>query len=105
MPTAGFVSGPVRQRVLARALEADFEDQTEDDITARFDENEFVTEYAATNPGEDLAEVFAEWVYADETSDGDRIVDQKMRFFDQFPELVAVHEHLREVLGFTLVDV
>ncbi|MGV8911953.1 MAG: hypothetical protein ACOH14_04980 [Rhodoglobus sp.] len=75
-----------------------FDAETEDDKEARYSPDEFVTDYAATIPTEDAAEVFAEWVIADEPSDGDNIVDQKLRFFEDYPELVELRDSIREAL-------
>ncbi|QYH35658.1 hypothetical protein [Salinibacterium sp. M195] len=77
---------------------AEFDAETEEDKEARYTPVEFVTDYAATIPSEDAAEVFAEWVLADELADGDRIVDQKLRFFEDYPELVELRETIREGL-------
>lgn len=65
-----------------------------------YDKNkeEFVTEYASTNPVEDLAESFAEFVYKDKPS-GDSIVDQKLKFFYNYHELVKLRGELRSRLG------
>ena len=62
---------------------------------------------------EDMAETFAEWVllnaptgpkfvnedpHYDAPVTGDRVVDEKLRFFDQFPELVALRTNIRDQL-------
>ncbi len=74
--------------------------ETDESRDARYSEDEFVTDYAATNPSEDIAEVFAEWVLADEPATGDTIVAQKLRFFDDYPEVVALRLDIREALGY-----
>jgi len=43
-------------------------------------EDEFVSDYAATNPGEDIAESFATFVLKPAPS-GDTLADQKVAFF------------------------
>lgn len=58
----------------------------------------FVTEYAATNPAEDLAEIFAEWVLADELPEGDLEKWEKMQFFEDYPEAVELREEIRASL-------
>ncbi len=59
--------------------------------------NDFVTEYAATNPVEDFAETFAVFIVEDRKSD-DEVVNQKVNFFYQFPELVTLREDIREAI-------
>ncbi|MEZ5373010.1 MAG: hypothetical protein R2704_09770 [Microthrixaceae bacterium] len=89
--------------------------QEESDIEARYSPDAYVTDnYSATNPAEDMAETFAEWVLLDAPTGpsfvnndphypypvtGNRVIDQKLRFFDQFPELVALRANIREQLG------
>lgn len=66
-----------------------------DDLTQEmksfYDKNRtmFVTEYAATNPLEDIAESWTAFILQP-TPTGQSIADQKIRFFDQFPELVEL---------------
>ncbi|MEL0626326.1 hypothetical protein V6245_05130 [Salinibacterium amurskyense] len=76
----------------------DFDAETEEDKEERYTPDEFVTDYAATIPTEDAAEVFAEWVLADELPSGDSIVDEKLRFFEDYPELVELRDTIREGL-------
>ncbi len=89
--------------------------EEEADIEERYSPDEHVTDnYAATNPAEDMAETFAEWVllnaptgpefvnedpHYDAPITGDSVVDQKLRFFDQFPELLALRTSIRNQLG------
>ena len=88
--------------------------EEEADVEDRYSADEHVTDdYAATNPAEDRAETFAEWVllnaptgpkfvnedpHYDAPVTGDRVVDEKLRFFDQFPELVALRTNIRDQL-------
>ena len=65
----------------------------------RFETGEFVTEYAATIPTEDIAEVFAEWVKNDESPQGDTILERKLRFFDDYAEVVEIRAEARAALG------
>lgn len=58
--------------------------------------NRFVTAYAATNPGEDIAEVFSFFVAMEGKSAGDKILDQKINLFYEFPELVTLRENIRK---------
>ncbi|MGZ0712721.1 hypothetical protein ACWPKO_30715 (plasmid) [Coraliomargarita sp. W4R53] len=64
----------------------------------RYTADSFVTEYAAKNPDEDIAEVFAEWMLLSGVATGDQIVDQKLRFFDDYPELVSFRDEVAQVL-------
>jgi hypothetical protein len=76
------------------ATDDDYSEE-DDAVAERYSPDEYVTEYAATNPDEDLAEVFAEWVLSDEPATGDDVVDQKLRFFDDYPEIVQLREEIR----------
>ena len=57
----------------------------------------FVTEYAATNPGEDIAESFAKFVLSGKTG-GATVADQKVDFFNAYPELIVMRENIRRTL-------
>ncbi len=59
----------------------------------------FVTEYASTNPGEDIAESFARFVLLDQPT-GSQIKDQKVRFFYEFQELVTIRSQIRAGIDF-----
>ena len=59
-----------------------------DDFYSKY-EDQFLTDYSATNPAEDIAESFGFFVFADKP-DGDRIAEQKILFFYQYPELVEL---------------
>jgi hypothetical protein len=61
-------------------------------------EEDFVSDYAATNLGEDFAESFMTFVIED-VPEGATVVAQKLQFFTQFPELVELREHIREELA------
>ena len=54
----------------------------------------FVSEYAAYNPEEDIAESFCTFVLEDEPT-GSRIKDQKVAFFYRFEELVEIRDAIR----------
>lgn len=56
----------------------------------------FVTEYAATNPGEDVAEVFTVFVTQDNMPAGNTIADQKVRALYNYPELVSLRDEIRQ---------
>lgn len=59
-------------------------------------QDRFVTEYAATNPGEDVAEVFAVFVTQDDQPTGNSIADQKVRLMYNYPELVDLRNSIRK---------
>ena len=60
-------------------------------------ENSFVTEYAATNPGEDIAESFASFIFKNKTQ-STLVKDQKAMFFYNYPELVKIRDNIRRAL-------
>ena len=64
---------------------------TDDFYFAR--EADFVTDYAATNPGEDIAESWAFFVTQPKPA-GNTIAEKKVLFFYQFPELVALRDEI-----------
>lgn len=57
-------------------------------------EEDFVSDYAATNVVEDIAESFMTFVLEDEPT-GDSVAAQKLDFFWQLPEYVAIRERIR----------
>jgi hypothetical protein len=58
----------------------------------------FVTEYAATNPEEDIAETFASFVFRKKISAVSSVAEEKVNFFYQFSELENMRESIRNVL-------
>ena len=58
----------------------------------------FVSDYAATNPEEDMAEAFRVFVLKDKPS-GKKISDDKVKFYYQFAELVKIRTEIRKGLG------
>ena len=75
---------------------------------AKFDADVYATDYATTNPLEDVAEVFAEWVLNDaeppvvndagewrEVELGS-VLDMKLDFFERYPELVEARVRIRD---------
>ena len=81
-------------------------DQIEDendrlDATYAFYEkytDRFVSDYAATNPGEDIAESFTAFVLKDKPT-GDSIAEKKVQFFYNFPPLMEIRSHIRSQLA------
>lgn len=57
-------------------------------------EDDFVSDYAATNAVEDIAESFMTFVLEDEPS-GDTVVARKLGFFWSYPDYVAIRERIR----------
>ncbi|MFK7935508.1 MAG: putative zinc-binding metallopeptidase [Saprospiraceae bacterium] len=73
------------------------EDASDRELNNFYDkyEDRFVTDYAATNPVEDFAEVFATFITSDSRPEGNVIKDQKVQFLYEYPELVDLREHMR----------
>jgi hypothetical protein len=62
--------------------------------------DQFVSDYAATDPTEDIAESWTQFVLHPKPA-GMTIADQKVRFFYEFPELVELR---RQILGRLYAD-
>jgi len=58
----------------------------------------FVTNYAATNPGEDIAEVFATFVTMSGKPDGSTLAEKKILLMYDEPELVQLRDYIRSNL-------
>jgi hypothetical protein len=56
-------------------------------------QDQFVTNYAATNPGEDIAETWAYFILTPKPQ-GNTIAEQKVLFFYQYPELVELRQEI-----------
>jgi hypothetical protein len=56
-------------------------------------EDQFITDYAATSPEEDIAESFSFFILA-ERPGGDSIAAEKVLFFYQFPELIRLRQQI-----------
>ncbi|CAN5460236.1 hypothetical protein BH10ACT7_BH10ACT7_17920 [soil metagenome] len=74
-------------------------DATNSDSDVAYDfylehEDDFVSDYAATNVVEDIAESFMTFVLEDEPS-GDSVVAQKLLFFWGYPQMVVIRERIR----------
>lgn len=61
--------------------------------------DDFVTKYATTNPREDIAESFTDFVLRSKPVNGTLIKDQKILFFYDYPELVTLRDSIRAVIG------
>ena len=62
-------------------------------------QSRFVTQYAATNPGEDIAEVFAVFVTRNGGVNGNSIAEQKIQLMYDHSELVELRNYIRGNLG------
>jgi len=60
--------------------------------------NNFVSEYAATNPEEDIAETYRFFIFGDKPT-GTLEKDQKVLFFYDFPAAVQFRDFIRNALG------
>lgn len=58
----------------------------------------FVTEYAATNPGEDIAESFALFILDKQSTSPQTVAEKKVAFFYNYPALVAFRNDMRQAL-------
>lgn len=58
-------------------------------------EDSFVTEYAATNPWEDIAESFTYFVLQPKPESANKIADSKLIYFYQYPELIKLRNFIR----------
>ncbi|MFQ9918858.1 MAG: hypothetical protein ACLRWQ_23270 [Flavonifractor plautii] len=58
----------------------------------------FVTDYASTDPSEDIAESFTYFVLWD-APEGDAVWEEKLNFFYRYPELVEFRTQARARLG------
>lgn len=58
----------------------------------------FVSDYAATNPGEDIAEVISFFITEDEMRTGNSIADQKIQMMYTFPKLVELRDEIRSTV-------
>lgn len=73
-------------------------DESDDGVAERHVEGGFVSQYAATNPYEDIAESFAEWVLDGDVSAAGGVIGDKLRFFDAYPELIDLKAGVRAAL-------
>lgn len=76
---------------------ADIDTSDEDETTDFYNKypTQFVSEYAATNPVEDAAEIFAHFVLGKKPKNPIMIAKQKVEFLYQFPELVELRSMIR----------
>jgi hypothetical protein len=67
-----------------------------------YTEESFVSEYASTNPEEDIAESFAFYILGRNFSESP-VRESKMNFFNSYPELVEIREDMRNVLAESII--
>jgi hypothetical protein len=82
-------------------LSMGIDDPTNQELVAQFYNmfpDQFVSDYAATNIAEDMAESGMLFVVKDPPSE-DSIASQKILFFFNYPELVALRDYTRAKLG------
>lgn len=72
-------------------------DENQDEQEAFYNkyQDRFVTNYASTNPGEDIAEVFATFVTRNGGVNGVAIAEQKIQLMYDHPELVGLRDFIR----------
>ncbi|WP_058597050.1 hypothetical protein [Microbacterium testaceum] len=58
-------------------------------------EEDFVSDYAATNVSEDFAETFATYVVEPDVDATDSVVARKFAFFDALPEYASARDRIR----------
>lgn len=59
-------------------------------------QDRFLTDYAATNPGEDIAEVFTYFITLKDKPAATTIANKKVRLLYEFPELVEMRNKIRQ---------
>lgn len=64
--------------------------------------SDFVSDYASTNPAEDIAESWANFVLR-APSEGTTNADKKRQFFYEYPELVSLRDKIRLAVGSDLL--
>ena len=59
--------------------------------------DQFVDDYAVTDPSEDIAETWAYYILSPKP-EGNSLVEQKIKFFNQYPELVQLRQQILQNL-------
>lgn len=92
---------PADMRAELAAIEETVDDDEYYDLMDEFwrrHQDDFVTDYAATDPVEDLAETFTVFVTGDRP-DGSTVADQKILLLWEDPQLVELRDQIRANLG------
>lgn len=58
-------------------------------------QDRFVTDYAATNVGEDIAESWTAFILKERPENPQTVADQKVAFFYEYPTLVSLQQYIR----------
>ncbi len=82
---------------MVASVEKGFRDNAQERFYKTYSDS-FVSEYASFNVSEDFAETFADYILEDIPADGELVYQQKLRFFGQFPEFVAMRKYIRSKL-------
>ncbi|MFF8188516.1 NADH:ubiquinone oxidoreductase subunit 4 (chain M) [Microbacterium sp. NPDC016588] len=85
-------------RFWAGYTDAPARDNVDPDVAWEFyqgHEDDFVSDYAATNVSEDFAETFAVFVLESDVDATDSVVARKFAFFDALPEYAGARERIR----------
>lgn len=101
-PGEGCAKSEAYINLLQTQFWADIEDEfnmleSEESVAAFYEKynDRFVTDYAATNPGEDIAEVFAAFVIRAGGVNGTSIVEQKIQLMYDASELTELRDFIR----------
>jgi len=78
--------------------------EEEADLLYEDHKDRFVSDYAATNPGEDIAEVFTTYVIEQNVRSGHSIADKKIQLLDSYPELQSLRVQIRQVPAVRLIN-
>ncbi len=73
------------------------DDETKSEAFYEKYKDRFVTKYASTNPGEDIAEIFTHFVIKDKPT-GNTIANKKVKLFYEYPDLIKLRNHIRKSL-------
>ena len=83
-----------------QAIDAETDQDLLDEKLSRFHlkyTSQFVSDYAVTSPSEDIAETFMDFIFVPRPS-GTTVADQKTLFFYDYPEMVALRQHILQSL-------
>ena len=71
------------------------------DYNRYYDEHsdDFVTPYAVTDPAEDIAETFIEFIFNDKPKDSSLIKNQKILYFWKFDEYISLRKEIKKKLN------
>ena len=90
------------ERFWAGYTDAPARDNVDSDVAWDFyqaHEDEFVSDYAATNVSEDFAETFAAYVVEPDVDAARSVIGRKFAFFDALPEYAGARDRIRAEFG------